>query len=126
MPQCKEITKGGERCKSNALMGSEYCFGHDPATAEKAFAARLLGGKNRAVGHAGDMDQVCRAPRTIEEAYSILDYALEETLAQDNSAARTKNLIALFEAYSGKVKSAELEKDLQELREQITSLSERA
>src|SRR6266849_617538 len=46
--ECTEITRGGERCRAQALAGSSFCFFHDPASAEKrAEAARRGGEKNR-------------------------------------------------------------------------------
>lgn len=47
--ECTEITRGGERCRAQALTGSSFCFFHDPASAQKrAGAARRGGEKNRA------------------------------------------------------------------------------
>jgi hypothetical protein len=46
--QCTEITRGGERCRAQALAGNTYCFFHDPASAhERVEAARRGGEKNR-------------------------------------------------------------------------------
>jgi hypothetical protein len=43
--QCKGTTADGTRCRANAMTGSEYCFFHDPATAEEREAARQAGGR---------------------------------------------------------------------------------
>ncbi len=43
--QCKQIKADGTRCQANTRTGSEYCFFHDPATAEEQEAARQAGGR---------------------------------------------------------------------------------
>ena len=43
--QCKGTTADGTRCRANAMTGSEYCFFHDPSTAEEREAARQAGGR---------------------------------------------------------------------------------
>jgi len=48
--QCQYIKANGKRCEANAMIGSEYCFFHDPAKAKERTAARKAGGhKNKAV-----------------------------------------------------------------------------
>jgi len=43
--QCVFIKEDGERCKGWAITDSDYCFTHDPASAERRKAARIAGGK---------------------------------------------------------------------------------
>jgi len=43
---CKAKKPDGTDCQSAALPGSEYCFFHDPAKAEKRREAQSLGGRH--------------------------------------------------------------------------------
>lgn len=95
--------------------GASYCFAHDPGQAAARAAARKLGGFNRAVGHAADPATVNRSPRTIEESYTILDYALAETIALDNSVVRNRLLVSIAAGYVDARKVGELETQLAEL-----------
>lgn len=45
--RCKAITRSGSPCRSYAILGSEYCFTHDPAKASERAAAHYKGGKAR-------------------------------------------------------------------------------
>ena len=46
--QCIAITKGGERCRGNALDDSEFCFSHSPELAERRREGCSQGGKAKA------------------------------------------------------------------------------
>lgn len=44
MRQCKQIKDDGVLCQTHAMIGSDYCFFHDPAKAAEREAARRVGG----------------------------------------------------------------------------------
>jgi len=47
--RCTQIKRGGARCGAKALLGSSFCFFHDPAAAQARAAASKRGGEhNRA------------------------------------------------------------------------------
>ncbi len=119
--QCKAKTQSGKRCQAKALKNSEYCFTHDPATRQAQAQARKLGGMNRHTPHAGDMETVNKAPRTIEDTFSILDYALAETLAMDNGIPRNRLLVSIAAQYVDARKVGELETQLMELMRILAS-----
>lgn len=52
MRTCAHVKEGGERCRSRAMNGSDYCYGHDPAKATERSAsakkAGKVGGRGRA------------------------------------------------------------------------------
>jgi hypothetical protein len=45
--QCRQFKADGSRCRANAQRSSEFCFFHDPATADERDAARVHGGQER-------------------------------------------------------------------------------
>lgn len=112
---CKGKTIGGAPCKMPALKGQRYCFTHSPANRAAQAQARKRGGEGRHTPHAGDPSQVIAQPRTIEQAYTILDYALAETIAQDNGVQRNRLLVSIASAYVDARKVGELETQLLEL-----------
>lgn len=113
--KCKAKTASGKGCGANAIKGGRYCFHHAPETAAAADAARRLGGYNSGAQHAGNLDAVHKTPRTIEEAFTILDYALAETIALDNGIQRGRLLVSIAGAYVDAIKTGELEAQLKEL-----------
>ncbi len=44
---CRHIRPDGVRCRANTLIGSKYCFFHDPQSAPARDAARRAGGVRR-------------------------------------------------------------------------------
>lgn len=94
---------------------SGYCFNHDPERSAARAQARRAGGAARHTPHAGDPDQVSKAPRTIPEVQTILDYTLQELLTMDNGIPRARALISLAGVYGDLIKTGELETQLKEL-----------
>jgi hypothetical protein len=45
--QCEHRRPDGTRCRAPAVRGSDRCFAHDPATAERTAAGRRQGGETR-------------------------------------------------------------------------------
>lgn len=113
--KCQRKTASGNRCKANALRGGKFCFQHAPESAAAAHAARKLGGYRSATPHAGNLEAVNGTPRTIVDAFTILDYALAETLALDNGIQRGRLLVSIAAAYVDAVKVGDLEAQLKEL-----------
>lgn len=112
---CKAKTASGQPCKMPATKGGRFCFNHSPDHAAQRAQARKIGGQNRHTPHAGDPAQVVGQPRTIEAAYTVLDYALAETIAADNSIPRNRLLVAIAAGYVDAIKTGEIETQLKEL-----------
>ena len=112
---CHGKTRSGATCKMPAQKNGEYCFTHTPDTRAAQAAARKLGGHNRHTEHAGNPDAVNKSPRTVEQAYTILDYALAETIAADNGIQRNRLLVAIAAGYVDAIKTGEIETQLKEL-----------
>lgn len=119
--KCHGKTRNGQACKMPAVKGDRYCFTHNPATRAAQAAARKLGGYNSATPHAGNPEAVHAAPRTIEQAFTILDYALAETIAMENGIQRGRLLVSIAAGYIDAIKQGDIEKQLQELLQILAS-----
>lgn len=106
---CKAKTKTGARCNMAPVVGSSYCFTHDPTQGAKRAAAHKLGGARTRVKHGGNADALPENVRTIAQAMTILDYTLRELLEMENSIQRARALIALVGGYVDAVRVGELE-----------------
>jgi hypothetical protein len=122
---CKGKTTSGTPCKMPPLKGKRHCFTHDPANRAAQAQARKRGGEARHTPHAGDPAKVEAQPRSIEQSYTILDYALAETLAMDNGIQRNRLLVSIAGQYIEARKIGELETQLMELMRILGNREER-
>jgi Fe-S cluster assembly ATPase SufC len=79
------------------LRGSEWCWTHDPDKAGDRVAARLKGGQNRRT----PSRSASMAPpslRTVDEIQQGIDHVWLDTLEQENSAQRSRTLVAILTA----------------------------
>ena len=106
---CQAKTAKGTACRMAPLRETDFCWAHAPGRAAQRAEARRRGGFNRAVGHGGDIAQVNRSPRTIQEIFSVLDYALAEAMYLDNGVERGKLLLSITAAYKDVIKGGDLE-----------------
>jgi hypothetical protein len=118
--RCKATTTTGAPCQAWAGNGSEYCFTHDPAQAERRAQARKLGGYNRRAAHGGaNPAGLPGQVRSMADVLTVLDYTLQECLALENSIARTRALISLATGYIEAIKTGEFEKRLEALEGRV-------
>jgi hypothetical protein len=117
MANCNAKTKNGQACKAAAQKNSRYCFTHDPATRAQQAKARKAGGLARHTPHFADQDTLPANVATLEEARGILSYTLAEVIGMDNSIARARVLIALFDSFVKSIEIGEIEARLQALEQ---------
>lgn len=114
--QCKAKTRRGARCSAYAINGSAYCFTHDPKSAHKramrnrrggqAHATRKVSGKAVQIEGAGDVLQLVNK--------TVLD-----TFELDNTAARSRALLAACDTAIRVLQIGELEERVQALERAI-------
>jgi hypothetical protein len=82
--QCEHIKANGKRCQARALVGSRWCFFHDPSKAQARKDARQKGGERSRkptitlpIGAAGP------SPKTVAEVVELL----AETISQVRTGA---------------------------------------
>lgn len=97
--RCQGRTAAGKPCGMKIKPGVLYCFNHDPSQAAQRAESRKRGGESRHTPHAGNLDQVSKAPRAMPELMTLLDYIMAELLAMDNGIPRARALIAISETF---------------------------
>ena len=85
----------GEPCQSPPMHDSQFCFMHSPEHAQEAQEARKLGGvrRKREVTLAGAYE--FEGLNNIQGIQRILEIALLDTLAMENSLSRNRTLAYL-------------------------------
>ena len=84
----------GVLCRAPARRGESFCFWHAPDTADEAAEARRLGGLHRRKKKTIATIYGFNGLRTVEDNQTLLETAVTETFALENSIARNRTLIA--------------------------------
>ena len=112
---CKFVKEDGERCQAPPLHESEFCFVHDPAFAEEMAEARRLGGlrrrREKVVSGSYDIEGL----ENVGQIRRLVEIAVLDTLALENSIARSRALIAAAGAAGKLLEVGELEERIQAL-----------
>jgi len=106
---CKATTTSGKKCQAKPKAGSSYCFIHDPSQAQKRAQARRKGGETHRTPHAGNESTIPQEVNTLTDAKRILSYTLAEILVHDNTIARARVLLSLFDSFAKSIEIGELE-----------------
>lgn len=122
---CKAKTQSGKPCSMAAIKGGRYCFTHSPQLGKIRAEAHARGGQRARIPHVGNAEAITTQPRTIQEAMTILDYALAEVIAQENSIQRGRLLVAIAAGYVDAVKVGEIEPRLAALEAALRMREER-
>ena len=115
--KCKAKTQNGQPCRMSVLKDSKYCFTHSPAHRAQQAQARRKGGENRHTPHFADPAQLPANMATLEDASKLLTYTLTEVIGHDNSIARARVLLALYDSFVKSFEIGELEKRIQALEQ---------
>ena len=110
---CKEAKEDGTPCSAPPLRDGEFCFWHSPEHAEEAAEARRLGGlrrrKEKVVSGSYDIEGL----ETVPQIRRLVEIAVLDTLALENSIARSRALIAAAGAAAKLLEVGELEERIQ-------------
>jgi len=116
---CRFVKDNGEPCQAAAMPDCDLCFFHDPEHAKEAADARRLGGLHRKrekiTSTVYDFDGL----RTSDGILRLLEIAATDTLALDNSVARTRALTYIASVAARVVQGLELEERLQAIEEAL-------
>ena len=112
---CQARKETGEPCRQAPLRDSEFCFWHSPEHAEAAAEARRLGGlrrrKEKTVASAYDIEGLDDIPKIRR----LLEIAVFDTLALENSVARSRTLAYLAQVALKTLEVGEFETRLEAL-----------
>lgn len=106
---CKATTTSGKKCQAKPKAGSNYCFIHDPSQAQARAKARKKGGETHRTPHASNASTIPGEIDTLQDAKSILSYTLAEILVHENTIARARVLLSLFDSFAKSIEIGELE-----------------
>ena len=116
---CRARKNNGETCSAPAVVGGDYCFWHDPASAQEAAEARRLGGLRRkrevTVSGAYHLDGL----DTVPEIRRVAEIAVMDALGLDNSIARARTLLYAAQVAGKLLETGELEKRVGALEQAI-------
>ena len=90
---CTALTLDGRPCGATRRRDVPYCFIHDPDSIAEVAEARRLGGLHRRKEKTVAIFWEVTGVGTIEEHERLLEIAAFDTLALDNSIARSRTLI---------------------------------
>lgn len=114
-PTCTYRKPDGEACRATPIRDGEYCFWHSPEHAEEAAEARRLGGlrrrKEKVVSGSYDIEGL----ENVGQIRRLVEIAVLDTLALENSIARSRALIAAAGAAGKLLEVGELEERIQAL-----------
>jgi hypothetical protein len=113
--RCAGITKGGERCRLDALEGASYCYGHSPEHASERSRNASKAGRSGGNGRGGPSELA-----TIKkELRRTIDAVREGALERGRGAI-------VFQGYGYLLRAVELERKVTEsgLEERIFGLEE--
>jgi hypothetical protein len=116
---CSFSKQNGFPCRNAPMQDEEFCFWHSPEHAEEAAEARRLGGlrrrKEKVTQGAYDFEGL----ESVTQIRRLLEVAAVDTLALENSVARSRTLAYLSLVALKALEVGELEERVRAL-EQIT------
>ena len=120
-PSCRGTKKDGAPCRAPRLRDGDFCFWHSPEHAAEAAEARRLGGlrrrKEATIQGAYDLDGL----DDVQQARRWLEIAATDTLALENSIARSRTLAYLAQVSLRAHQQTELSDRLRALEEAMKS-----
>ncbi len=123
---CAARKDDGQPCRQAALHDSEFCFWHCPEQAEQAAQARRMGGQRRrresAIAAAFDFEGL----KTVAQVQRLLELAVIDTLALDNSLHRSRALAYLARVALRAIQEGETEERLRALEAAVFERLRRA
>lgn len=116
---CRHRTERGDACRAAPLKGEEYCLFHHPERQQEAQEARRLGGlrRKRETTVAGAYDFA--GLETVTDIRRLLEIATVDTLALENSVARSRTLAYLAQTAIKMLQVGELEDRVQALESAV-------
>ena len=116
---CASRNEQGDPCGQAPLRDGEFCFWHSPEHAEEAAEARRLGGlrrrKEKVVSGSYDIEGL----ETVPQIRRLVEIAVLDTLALENSIARSRALIAAAGAAAKLLEVGELEDRIQAIERAV-------
>lgn len=107
--QCAYQGDDSQSCGATPLRDKDVCFWHDPEHEEEAREARRLGGLRRRREHTLSGAYDFEGLETVADIRRLLYVAAVDSLALENSVARSRTLVAVSLAAAKLLEVGELE-----------------
>ncbi len=115
--QCASHLKSGEPCRAAPLRDSQFCWVHSPERVKEVQEARRLGGLRRkresTISSAYQFDSL----NSVEGIRRIVEVAVLDTLAMENSLARSRTLAYLVQVALHTLEVGDLEERIAALED---------
>lgn len=103
---CQATTKTGAACGGYAVEGSDFCFAHAPECGRDRAEARRRGGQARAIPKvSGEPVMVA----SLGDVLALVNAVIVDTWLQENSATRSRALLACGELAVKALQAGEVE-----------------
>ena len=116
---CTGVNESGERCRQAPLSDGDLCFWHDPEHAKEAGEARRLGGLRRRKEKVVEGSYAIEGLENIAQVRRLVEIAVLDTLAPENSIARSRALIAAAGTAAKLLEAGKFEERLQALEKTL-------
>jgi hypothetical protein len=121
-PSCSATNASGDPCGMPPLEGSRFCFAHDPRRGKDRAQARKRGGHNRQTPGATDELREAVSLDDVAGIRRILTAVVADTIAQANSAQRSRAIGYLLGVALKALEVGELEERLEALEQRIAEV----
>jgi hypothetical protein len=115
--QCAFQSSIGQPCRMHPLTDSQFCWAHSPERKKEVQEARRLGGLRRkresTISSAYQFDSL----NSVEDIRRMLEVAVFDTLAMENSIARNRTLAYLTQVALHALEVGDLEERIAALEE---------
>ncbi len=115
--QCAFRFPTGVSCRAAPLRDGEFCLMHSPERIKQVQEARRLGGLRRKREHAISGAFLFQSLNTVNDIRRIIEVAVLDTLAMENSIARSRTLAYLAQVALHTLEVGDLETRIAALEE---------
>jgi hypothetical protein len=117
--RCQGARADGQSCGMAPMVGSDYCWAHDPTNAEAAAEARRLGGMRRkregTVAGAYQFEGL----GNVQDIRRLIEIAVLDTLGMENSIQRSRTIAYLAQTALKSLEVGEVQDRLAVLEESV-------
>jgi hypothetical protein len=121
-PKCEAKNAAGGPCGMPPLEDGRFCFAHDPRRGRDRAVARKKGGHNRQTPGATEELRQAISIEDVANIRRVLTDVVADTVAQENSAQRSRALGYLLGVALKALEVGELEERLEALEQRIAEV----
>ncbi len=116
---CKGVKENGQTCRQAPLSDHDYCFWHSPEHKVEAAEARRLGGLRRRREKTLQGAYAFEGLNSLDDIKRLLEIAIMDTLALENSVARSRTIAYLAQVGIKALEAGEYEERIRALESML-------